>query len=60
MVHDRNFKCSRQQTGMHNRAITVLPEQWMCLVMQRHTHITQCNLLIAISTPIYSPSAQAI
>ena len=27
-------------TGMHNRAITVLHEQWTCLGMQRHTYIT--------------------
>ena len=27
--------------GMHNRAIIVLHEQWMC---QRHTHITLCSL----------------
>ena len=32
-------------TGMHNRAITVLHEQWMCLGNQRHTHITLCNLV---------------
>ena len=29
---------------MHNRAITVLHEQWMCPGMQRHTHITLCSL----------------
>ena len=29
-------------SGMHNRAITVLHEQWMCPEMQRHTHITLC------------------
>ena len=32
-------------SGMHDRAITVLHEQWMCLGMQRHTHITLCNLV---------------
>ena len=32
-------------TGIDNRAITVLHEQWMCLGIQRHTHITQCNLV---------------
>ena len=30
-------------TGMHNRAITVLHELWMCHGKQRHTHITLCN-----------------
>ena len=32
-------------TGMHNRAITVLHELWLCLGKQRHTHITLCNLV---------------
>ena len=32
-------------SGMQDRAITVLHEQWMCLGMQRHTHITLCNLV---------------
>ena len=32
-------------TGMHNRAITVLHELWMCLGKQRHTHIILCNLV---------------
>ena len=32
-------------TGMRNRAITVLHEQWMCLGMQRHTHITLCSMV---------------
>ena len=45
-------------TGMHNRAITVLHGEWMCLGMQRHTHITRCNLvannLIPISVPFYN------
>ena len=30
---------------MHDRAITVLHDQWMCLGIQRHTHITLCNLV---------------
>ena len=34
-------KETSSDTGMH-RAIT---EQWMCLGMQRRTHITQCNLV---------------
>ena len=32
-------------TGIHNKAITVLHEQWMCLGKQKHTHITLCNLV---------------
>ena len=32
-------------SGMHNRAITVLHEQWMCPGMQRHTHITLCSMV---------------
>ena len=31
------------RAGMHNRAITVLYELWMCLGKQTHTHITLCN-----------------
>ena len=32
-------------TGVHNRAITVLHEQWMCLGMQKHTQITLCSMV---------------
>ena len=32
-------------SGMHDSVTTVLHEQWMCLGMQRHTHITLCNLV---------------
>ena len=32
-------------SSMHNRAITVLHEQWMCPGMQRHTHITLCSMV---------------
>ena len=42
-------------TGMHNRAITVLHEQNMCVGKQRHTHSW---ISISILTP-YSPSPQA-
>ena len=38
-------KETTSDTGMHNKAITVLHEQWMCLGIQRYTHITQCNLV---------------
>ena len=34
---------------MHNRAITVVHEQWMCPGMQRHTHITLCSLVVKIN-----------
>ena len=33
-------KETSSDSGMHNRAITVLHEQWMYPGMQRHTHIT--------------------
>ena len=36
---------AKETSGMHNRAITVLHEQWMCLGMQRHTHITLCSMV---------------
>ena len=50
-------KETSSDTGMHNRAITVLHEQWMCLGMQRHTHmhITLCNL-VTIIDPYIRPS----
>ena len=38
-------KGTSSDTGMHNRAITVLHEQWMCPGMQRHTHITPCSMV---------------
>ena len=38
-------KETSSDTGMHNRAITVLHEQWMCPGMQRHTHITPCSMV---------------
>ena len=38
-------KETRSDTGMHNRAITVLHEQWMCPGMQRHTQITPCSMV---------------
>ena len=34
----RKAKETSSDTGMNNRAITVLHEQWICLGMQRHTH----------------------
>ena len=43
-------KETSSDSGMHNRAITVLHEQWMCPGMQRHTHITLCSM-IPISVP---------
>ena len=56
-------KETSSDTGMLNRAITVLHEQWMCPGMRRHTHITLCSMvynnLIPISVPPYSPSPQA-
>ena len=45
--HIGNVQEASSDTGVHSNvcvcAITVLHEQWMCLGMQRHTHITQCN-----------------
>ena len=38
-------KETSSDTGMHNRAITVLHEQWMYPGMQRHTHITLCSMV---------------
>ena len=38
-------KETSSDSGMHNRAITVLHEQWMCLGMQRHTRITLSSLV---------------
>ena len=38
-------KETSSDSGMHNRAITVLHEQWMCPGMQRHTHITLCSMV---------------
>ena len=38
-------KETSSDTGMHNRAITVLYEQWMCPGIQRHTHITPCSMV---------------
>ena len=38
-------KETSSDTGMHNKAITVLHEQWMSLGMQRHTHITLCSMV---------------
>ena len=61
-------KETSSDTGMHDRAITVLHERWMCLGMQRHTHITLCSMvtikilipiLIPISIPKYSPTPLA-
>ena len=43
-----NVQETSPDTGMHNRAITVLDEQWMCLGKQRHTHITLCNLVTGV------------
>ena len=37
-------KETSSDSGMHNRAITVLHEQWMCPGMQRYTHITLCSM----------------
>ena len=34
-------------------AIAVQHEQWICLGMQRHTHITLCNLLTLYPYYIY-------
>ena len=33
-------KETSSDSGMHNRAITVLHEQWMCPGMQTHPHHT--------------------
>ena len=52
-------KETSSDSGMHDRAITVLHEQWMCHGVQRHTHITLYNLVIPTSVPIYSPFPQA-
>ena len=41
----RKTKETSSDSGIHVRAIVVLHEQWMCLGMQRHTHITLCNLV---------------
>ena len=38
-------KAKETNSGMHNRAIPVLHEQWMCPGMQRHTHITLCSMV---------------
>ena len=38
-------KETSSDTGMYNRAITVLHEQWTCPGMQRHTHITLCSMV---------------
>ena len=38
-------KETSSDSGMHNRAITVLHEQWMCPGMQRHTHIIVCSMV---------------
>ena len=50
-------KETSSDNGMHNRAINVLHEQWICPGMQRHTHITLCSMvtiLIPISVPPYT------
>ena len=48
-------------TGMQNRAFTVLHEQWRCLGMQRHAHITLYpgNTLIPLTVPMDSLSTTA-
>ena len=38
-------KETSSDSGIHNRAITVLHEQWMCPGMQTHTHITLCSMV---------------
>ena len=38
-------KETSSDSGMHNRAITVLHEQWMCPGIQRHTHITLYSMV---------------
>ena len=38
-------KETSSDSGMHNRAITVLHEQWMCPGMQTYTHITLCSMV---------------
>ena len=41
-----NAEETSSDTSMHDRAITVLHERWMCLEMQRHTHITLWNMVL--------------
>ena len=45
MGHIGTVKETSSDSGIHNRAISVLHEQWMCPGMQRHTHITLCSMV---------------